>query len=89
MQIRKYVYCQNTTGENALAVQIGELTVYFSYETVVAFRSPKTGLVVSENVWSTTTGKHLNAIGPKDMRIDNEEFQILLNETLKTHGLEV
>ncbi len=88
MRIRKWVYCSNTTGENALAVQIGALTLYFSYETVIGFRSPEKGFVVSKNVWSRTTGKHLNAFSDKRDRIDNTEFQKLLEETLKTHNLE-
>lgn len=35
---------------------------YFSYRTLVAFWTPDKGLVVHENDWSTTTGKHLNWI---------------------------
>ena len=38
------------------------ITVYKSYQTIVAFYHPKTGLVCCENVWSQTTGKHLNQI---------------------------
>ena len=48
---------------------------YFSYITLVAFRTLKTGLVCLENSWSTTTGKHLNWIEPdKKARVDYEEF---------------
>ena len=43
-------------------VEVGPVTLAFSYETVVAFTTRETGWVVSENVWSRTTGKHLNAI---------------------------
>jgi hypothetical protein len=86
-QVRKWVYCEGTTGSNALAVQTGNLTLYYSYQTVIAFRSPEKGLVVSENVWSRTTGKHLNAISGD--RIEYSEFHKQLSEVLKFHGLEV
>jgi len=66
-------------------VIIGDLELYFSYETLVAFQSPETGLVVSENVWSTTTGRHLNEIHPnKDIRIPYEEFHKKQIEVLKS-----
>ncbi len=72
------------------AVTIGDLTLYFSYDTVVAFRDVDTGLVISENIWSTTTGKHLNAINPnKKLRIPREQFKVKLGEVLKKHNLEV
>jgi hypothetical protein len=35
---------------------------YFSYKTLVAVRAPGHGLIVRENVWGPTTGKHLNWI---------------------------
>lgn len=76
------------TARNFNMVEVGNLDLYFSYETVVAFRSPKTGLVISENVWSSTTGKHLNWINPdKDRRVKHEEFEKLLKETLEGAGL--
>lgn len=69
-------------------MEVGQLDLYFSYETVVAFRAPKTGLVVSENVWSSTTGKHLNWICPdKSRRVSNEEFEKQLAEVVKGAGL--
>ena len=36
--------------------------IWFSYKTPVAYQVPGEALVVRENDWSTTTGKHLNAI---------------------------
>ena len=41
-------------------VTVGDLTVWFSYRTPIAFRTPDTGRIVCENVWSKTTGKHLS-----------------------------
>lgn len=56
-------------------VSIGNrYTFYISYDTCVAF-TDDSGLVVSENVWSKTTGRHLNDIDPnKDKRIPHGEF---------------
>lgn len=70
-------------------VELGGLTLYFSYRTVVAFRTSETGLVVSENVWSTTTGRHLNEIddGDKKSRLPHAEFEQRLNEVLARHNL--
>ena len=48
---------------------------YKSYSTIVAFDGPS-GLVVSENCWSSTTGKHLNWISTnKDIRLKNAQFE--------------
>ncbi len=52
---------------------------YFSYNTLVAFRSNKTGLVVMENYWGNTTGKHLNWINrDHSIRVDEDTFEKLL-----------
>ena len=70
-------------------VIIGDLTLYFSYQTVIAFDSPKTGFVISENVWSMTTGRHLNEINPdKSIRLPNAVFLIKLSGMLQAYGLE-
>jgi hypothetical protein len=68
------------TGSNQATVTVGDVDLYFSYETCVAFRAPGYGLVVSENVWGVTTGKHLTAIdgGSKERkaaRMNNELFK--------------
>lgn len=71
--------CNENSAQNFNRVQIGHLTVWFSYETIVAFRTPQTGLVATENVWGPTTGKHLNWICDKRQRIPREEFLDKLN----------
>lgn len=82
-------YSSNNYGSSR-RVSIGELDLYFSYETVIAFSYPGIGLVVSENCWSTTTGKHLNAINPnKKIRKPREQFERMLNETLYRMNLTV
>lgn len=69
---------------------IGSLTLYFSYQTVVAFNDSE-GLKVVENQWGPTTGKHLNTIdgGNKSARLPADEFEEALKKTLAKHNLEV
>jgi hypothetical protein len=72
-------YC----GENATRVLCGTTSLWFSYETLVAFFTPKIGkVVVHENIWGNTTGKHLNAIEAssfnKSKRVSSDEFAKLL-----------
>ena len=52
------------------------IVYYKSYQTIVAFKAPGHQLVVKENYWGPTTGKHLNWIdgGDKNSRYDTEGF---------------
>ena len=80
-------YYQGRSGAdrpNGLRFIVGARSFWFSYQTLVAFYSPKTGRVVHENVWSRTTGKHLNAIdhGDKASRVDAALFAAKLAEAL-------
>lgn len=68
---------------NFTEVLIGNVTLFFSYETIIGFTS-KGELKVSENVWSNTTGKHLNQIEPnKTRRLSREDFMKQLDKALK------
>ena len=73
---------------NFYELELGKVDIYFSYETPIAFRT-NGKLVVSENAWGATTGKHLNQIdgGDKKGRISREEFKSLLETTLEERGL--
>jgi hypothetical protein len=64
-------------------IEIGDLTLYISYETVIAYKFRGT-LVVRENDWKQTTGKHLNWIdgGNKKQRIPGTQFESQLNNVL-------
>lgn len=80
MQIKRY------SNNNLIAVIIGDVTSWFSYDTLVAFEI-KNSLSISENVWSNTTGKHLNLInGNKKIRISNEQFNKRV-KSLKVTGM--
>ncbi len=57
--------------------------IWFSYETPIACLPDQdipSDLLITKNIWSVTTGKHLNIINPdKSIRIENHVF----NEKLK------
>lgn len=73
-------YSSGNYGAHCLQFSVNGLTVYFSYSTLVAFHG-KYGLVVRQNDWGPTTGKHLNWINrDKASRIDGVEFEKQLME---------
>lgn len=64
----------------AYVVRLPRITLWFSYQTLVAFAHPTRGMVCVENEWGPTTGKHLNAICARSRRVSREEFERLLEE---------
>lgn len=78
-------YSSDNYGAHTLYVDLGSLGLYYSYSTIVAFHDGH-GLVCSENVWGKTTGKHLNWIQPRhDLRVNNLDFDRLLQEAIARH----
>lgn len=74
--------------DNAMRVDIGNRVVWFSYKTPIAFLIPGYSIVVRENIWRQTTGKHLNAIdgggkAAKNARVSRGRFQELWSEQTK------
>jgi hypothetical protein len=68
-------------GDKGTEIAIGNITVYFSYNTIVAFETPEHGLICCENIWGSTTGNHLNSIEPDhDARYDPGTFKGKLEE---------
>jgi len=53
-------------GNNFNQVQVGQVTLWFSYKTCVAFKLPGDSPVVHENIWGPTTGRHLAQIDGHD-----------------------
>lgn len=53
----------------------GDVDLWFSYRTLIAFQKVGEPPVVSENCWGPTTGKHLNIIGKKDYRLPRAQFE--------------
>jgi hypothetical protein len=70
-------YSSNNYGVNSLVFTDADGNeFYYSYETIVAFRHKGGKLYCCENVWSNTTGKHLNWIQPnKSERLSYENFK--------------
>ena len=78
-------YASENYGQHTRQLSIGPITLYYSYSTLVAFRAPGCGLVVHQNDWGKTTGKHLNWIdgGREDpeqrrRRVNDDAFEQLL-----------
>lgn len=69
-------YSNKNYGTNALQFFTDEGVFWFSYQTLVAFQRIGGKRYVRENVWGTTTGKHLNAIdgGNKANRLSEQAF---------------
>lgn len=61
----------------AILVEIGGVKLWFSYETVIAFQiSSQSPLIVSQNQWGPTTGRHLDLIdNGKGKRLPRGEFE--------------
>ena len=76
-RIRNYGnYSNSNYGAHCLEVTIGGLSVYFSYDTPIAFAGRGNSLTISENCWGATTGKHLNCIDrDKKKRLARAEFE--------------
>jgi len=75
---------------NKNVISLGELIIWFSYNTPVGFYHPSTGHenIVRKNEWSNTTGKLLNIINPdKKSRIDGQLFITKLNKLLEKFNL--
>lgn len=77
-------YESSNYGAHSLQVNFENFRLYYSYGTIVAYSDISQGLVCSENVWGTTTGKHLNWIqSDKKKRVKNDVFQSMLKEMLE------
>lgn len=82
----------NPIASNFNSVEVGSVTVWFSYKTAIAFSAPGLGTIVRQNEWSTTTDKHLNRVDgggkdAKDARVDGETFNNWLSNVLKINAL--
>jgi len=81
-------YKSSNYGVHALKFSIGSLDVYFSYKTPVAFHMMGKHIVVRQNNWGRTTGKHLNWIdgGAKATRISGAEFEKQFTKAISKGG---
>lgn len=76
-------YKQTRSGNGARYVEIGPLTIWFSYSEVIAFQIGGEPRVISRNYWGNGTGAHLNLIDrDKSKRVEADEFKARLAEVL-------
>ena len=81
-----------TDRPNFTRVWVGNLTLVFSYETIIAFQYGwgADNWVVRENDWSNTTGKHLNWVDGGEnhkARLPADEFKRALDNVLVSTNL--
>jgi len=78
-------YSSDNYGAHCLRFDLGTITVWFSYQTMIAFRVIGKEIVVHKNDLGTTTGKHLNWIdsGEKKKRVSSKDFKKLWEEQTK------
>ena len=93
IDIQKIVYGNyrsSNYGAHCLRLDIGNLSVWFSFDTVVAIQDGcESPVLISENCWGPTTGRHLHAIdgGEKKHRLPRDVFEAEVAEILKARGL--
>lgn len=79
-------YSSDNYGINSLKVTTEHIELWYSYETIIAYRDFQDGLVVSKNDWGLTTGKHLNWINSdKERRLPYDKFYPKLQAALARH----
>lgn len=63
-------------GNNATMVKIGTTELYFSYQTIIAVYH-KGSFIGCENIYSSTTGRHMSAIPGNDKkdRVNINQFE--------------
>lgn len=70
----------NEFNNKMTTVIIGGIELYFSYDQIIGIDC-KDGLYVCENIWSQTTGRHLNSIEPdKSKRMLYKDFMVKVAE---------
>ena len=77
-------YSSDNYGMNTVRLSFSGIVLYYSYKTIVAYDDFTDNLVVRENDFSVTTGKHLNWINDNHYsRIPGDEFEIKLQAALE------
>ena len=68
------VTISRSCNDNLTRLYLGDnITIWFSYETPVAFAISGEGTFKSENIWSRTTQRHLDSIPGHELK--REEFK--------------
>jgi len=82
-----YAYRGNY-GAHAIKISVGNLQIWYSYQTPIAFSAPDYERVARRNDWGPTTGKHFTAIGISRKERIGETFEALLQEATLKNFLE-
>lgn len=78
-------YKSDNYGVNSLRIDLPMGSIWFSYQTPIAFKLTDKHLVIRQNDWGPTTGKHLNWIdSDKSIRIPGKKFESLLEDAFST-----
>jgi len=89
LDIGKFGIWIHPISQNCIAVEIGKLTVYFSFRTPIAFRKKAQPRRVCENVWGEVTEKHMAFVeaGKSTDRIKKYDFEKKLKKALSENFL--
>ena len=81
-------YSSSNYGVHTKYIDLKNITLYYSYETIVAYEDIQDGLIVHKNIWGVTTGKHLNWINDDhSIRLDSADFDEMLVKACERHGI--
>lgn len=83
-------YKSGNYGVHCMKVEVGRLTVWFSYETAIAFQVGDGPVYVSENDWGPTTGKHIRWVlrdSPRAAQLPRDEFEAAWGRALRNQGV--
>lgn len=82
-------YSGGNYGAHALYMELpGFGTLFYSYSTIIAFYTEETGLLMRENEWGPTTGRHMNMISRANrIRLTGAEFEARLKGLLEQKGM--
>lgn len=74
----------NPTGRSTEArrVDIGPHSLFFSYETLIAYSGPS-GNERVENIWGQTTGRHINEMGLRDWPVTTSSDSVFAKEVME------
>lgn len=69
-------------------IRIGDLSIFFSYQTVVGVLTSKGEYFRSEIDYSRTTLKHMDALGIKNAdKVSAEKLEMMIEEDIKRQVL--
>jgi hypothetical protein len=71
----RFGICVHPIATNCIAVEVGLLTVYFSYRTPIGYRWKGKAKHICENIWGETTEKHMDIIGAMGSRDTNKDIK--------------